>query len=89
MTILKWLWNPVHYWLLWFYGFLFLFAVREFWALGSGRSQDTFSYWVWNHLKIIPGETVNNWSAEDFLVFGVYCTVFTWLAFHFFLRRFT
>lgn len=90
MTILKWLWNPAHYWPIWFGGLVLLvFGFREFWALGTGRPQDTFSYWVWNALKITPGESISQWTALDYLTFGLYVVVFSWLAFHFFGRKFT
>lgn len=89
MSALRWLWSPAAYWPIWFGGLVLgLFGLREFWALGTGRPQDTFSYWVWRNLKITAGETVSQWTALDFLTFGVYVTVFVWLAFHFFLRKF-
>lgn len=89
MSVLRWLWEPSHYWLGWFYGLLVLFSLREFWALGTGRPQDTFSWWVWVRLKISSGEGFSQWSALDFLTFGLYVVIFTWLAFHFFWRKFT
>lgn len=88
MNGLRWLWEPSNFWPVWFYGLLGFFALREFWALGTGRPQDTFSWWVWRHLGIHAGERMGQWSALDFLVFGAYCTVFVWLAAHFFWRLF-
>ena len=90
MSLLRSLWSPAYYWPIWFGGLVCaLFSVREFWALGTGRPQDTFSFWVWRVLKIHSGERISQWTALDFLTFGVYVTVFIWLAFHFFFRRFT
>lgn len=87
---MKWLWDPNHYWPIWFFSLVLgVFGLREFWALGTGRPQDTFSYWVWRALKIHSGETMGQWTAADFLTFGAYCTVFIWLAYHFFWRKFT
>jgi hypothetical protein len=87
VSALRWLWSPSHYWVGWFYGLLVVFAVREFWALGTGRPQDTFSVWVWDHLKISSGEGIGQWTWADFLVFGVYLVIFTWLAGHFFWHK--
>lgn len=85
----RWLWAPSHFWAIWLFGFLGIFAVREFWAIGSGRPQDTFSWWVWNHLHITAGEGIGSWTFADFAWFCVYCSLFTWLLFHFFWRKFT
>lgn len=87
MDWLKWLWQPAHYWVVWFVGLLAFFALREFWALGHGRPQDTFSWWVWDQLDVDPGEGLSDWTAAEFLVFGCYCTLFLWLAGHFFWRK--
>ena len=90
MNILRWLWNPAHYWPLWFAGLVLgVFSLREFWALGTRRPQDTFSWWVWTRLKISSGEGFGSWSAMDFLTFGLYCVIFIWLAYHLFWRKFT
>lgn len=86
MNALRWLWEPAHYWAVWLVGLIVIFAVREFWALAHGRPQDTFSWWVWQHLKISAGEGIGSWTFLDFIAFGVYCVIFTWLAGHFFWR---
>lgn len=87
--MMRWLWNPAHYWPLWF-GVLVLgvFGFREFWALGTGRPQDTFSWWVWRTLKITSGEGIASWSALNYWVFAAYCAMFIWLAYHFFWHKF-
>jgi hypothetical protein len=85
---MKWLWNFDHYWAIWFWGLLGTFALREFWAVGSGRPQETFSYWVWDHLKIRVHEGISQWNAADYLTFGIYIVTFSWLAFHFWWRKF-
>jgi hypothetical protein len=86
---MKWLWAPAHYWPIWLFGLVLgVFGVREFTALATARSQDTFSCWVWHALKVHKNESIGQWDALDFLMFGLYCTVFIWLAFHFFWHRF-
>lgn len=88
MNALRWLWSPEHYWSVWLFGLVLgVFGLREFWALGTGRPEDTFSVWVWRHLRIHAGERLGQWTAPDFLWFGVYVVLFTWLAGHFFWHK--
>jgi len=88
MNALKWLWNPGHYWP---YGLLTVFAafmVREVWALASGRSQDTLSWYAWRHLNELGGQTPANAGAGWYLSFGMYLVIASWLAFHIWFTRF-
>lgn len=87
MTALRWLWNPGHYWPLWLVGLVSTFALREFWALASGRPGDTLSVWVWRHLKIRAGEGIGDWTFVDFAFFALYCSLWIWLAGHFFWHK--
>jgi hypothetical protein len=83
------LWSAAVYWPAWLAASVAAFLLREVWALTSGRPGDTLSAWVWRLLKITSREPVGNWSAADFLVFGVWMVLVTWLTLHFFMRRFT
>lgn len=85
---MKTLWSAATYWPLWLGVLTSTFLLREVWALASGRGADTLSEWVWRLLKITQHESPASWSATDFLVFGCWITLVTWLTFHFFLRRF-
>jgi hypothetical protein len=85
----KWAWSSATYWPLWLGVLATSFMIREIWALASGRSSDTLSYWVWIHLKITVHERIWQWSAADFLTFGIWIVLVTWLTFHFFLHEFT
>ena len=87
--MLKHAWSAATYWPVWLVLFLGTFGVREGLALASGRPGDTLSDWVWRVLRITSNETPSHWSAVDYLVFGAWVTVFTWLTWHFFFRRFT
>ena len=86
---MKWLWAPAHYWPLWLSLFIGSFLLREVWALASKRPQDTLSDWVWNALHVIYKQPLSDWDAQHFLIFGVWCVLFTWLTWHFFFRDFT
>lgn len=83
------LWSAAVWWPVWLGLSVGAFALREAWALASGRSQDTLSYWVWQRLHVARGETLAQWSATDFLTFGCYVVLVSWLAMHFWLHRFT
>jgi hypothetical protein len=90
MSALRTLWAPAAWWPVWLGITVGTFLFRELWALVSGRPQDTLSQWIWNHLHIVAGETIGQWTAADFLLFCVYVTVFVlWLPWHFFFHRFT
>lgn len=65
-----------------------LFLGPEIYALVDNW-RNTLSNWVWTQLNITKNESMSQWSATDFLLFGVWIVVVTWLTFHFFLRKFT
>jgi hypothetical protein len=79
----------IWYWPIWLFVFVGAFLGPEVYALVSGKPQNTLSWWVWRMLKVSTGERVSQWTAADFLTFGIWMTLFVWLTFHFFLRRFT
>jgi hypothetical protein len=66
------------------------FIIPEILALVKiGPVDNTLSNWVWSELKITSNEKMNKWSALDFLIFGQWMTLMTWLTWHFFFRKFT
>ncbi len=50
---------------------------------------NTLSAWVWRALKIARNQDWTAWSATDYLVFGCWVVLVTWLTAHFFFGRFT
>lgn len=86
---MKALWGAAVWWPVWLGLFAGSFLFREVWALASGRPGDTLSWWVWRALKITQNEPITDWTAADYLVFGVWLVLVTWLTWHFFFRRFT
>jgi hypothetical protein len=86
---MKGLWSAAIYWPTWMIILVTSFLVREVWALASGRSVDTLSYWVWQHLNVTAHERVSQWSALDFLTFGIWLVLVAWLSFHFWFHDFT
>jgi len=78
------------YWPVWMGAVLATFLLGEITALVQGGTPDaTLSSWVWNALKIARNQGMSNWSAADFLIFGGWVVMVTWLTAHFFFRRFT
>lgn len=77
------------YWPIWLAATIVSFLVYEIYALATGHPENTLSDWVWRVLKIGKNASFANWTAADFLTFGVWMTLFIWLTFHFFFRRFT
>jgi hypothetical protein len=75
-----------HYWTIWLAAVALTFAAREFPALATGRPQDTLSWYVWQHLKVIRHQPVSQWSATHFLVAGVALVFAVWALGHLFLR---
>jgi hypothetical protein len=88
MTVLKWIWNPNHFWPAWLCLFTGVFLLREIWALASGRGYDTLSDWWWRALQVQPNQPMIDWDAMHFLVFGLWCVLFIWLTYHFFFHDF-
>jgi hypothetical protein len=86
--------NPTHMtWSIWYWpvflgGILLAFLPAEIYGLATG-GQNSLSNWVWQHLKIATNESIGNWSALDYLIFGLWVVLITWLTAHFFFRRFT
>jgi hypothetical protein len=76
------------YWPGWLIALVLIFLPAEIYGLATG-GQNTLSNWVWQHLKIATNERVINWSAADFLIFGCWLVLITWLTAHFFFRKFT
>lgn len=83
------IWHASVYWPVWLVTFIGTFLIREVWALASGRPSDTLSDWVWRILHITSNEPITSWNATDYLIFGVWVTIFSWLTWHFFFRVFT
>lgn len=83
---MKWLWNASHYWPAWLLLATGTLLVREVWALVTHRAQDTLSDWVWHVLQITKHEPMALWNATDFIVFGCWLTLVTWLTYHFFFH---
>lgn len=77
------------YWPVWLTVMLLSFLGPEVYALATGQPSNTLSAWVWRALAIHRDETVGQWSALDFLMFGLWVTLVAWLTFHFFFGRFT
>lgn len=76
------------YWPAWLLIVLAAFLGPEIYALVSGNAANTLSAWVWRTLKITAGESVSQWSALDFLTFGVWLVLIVWLSFHFWTGHF-
>ena len=84
----KTLWSAAVWWPVWLAAGAATFLLREVWALASGRPQDTLSDWTWHILKIAKNEPMSAWSAADFLTFGCWLVLVTWLTWHLWFRRF-
>jgi hypothetical protein len=81
------LWSN-NYWPIWLLVTLATFLGPEGYALAS-NAQNTLSDWVWRQLKITQNENPFQWSATDYLIFGLWIVLVTWLTWHFFFRKFT
>lgn len=53
------------------------------------NAQNTLSAYVWNALKVQRNVLPWDWSATQFLIFGLWLVTASWLTFHFFFHRFT
>lgn len=76
------------YWPVWLVVVLVSFLGPEIFSLCTDHGPNTLSGWVWRALKIHAAESPLQWSATDFLAFGVWATLMVWLSFHFFTGRF-
>jgi hypothetical protein len=63
-----------------------LFLGPEIYALVS-NSANTLSAWVWRALKIHDHESFSEWSALDYLTFGLWLVLVSWLSLHFWFGR--
>jgi len=75
------------YWTIWLGVLLVAFLPAEILGLVQG-GQNTLSNFVWQYLRIAKNETMWQWSATDFLIFGGWVTITVWLTAHFFFRTF-
>lgn len=89
MSVLRWLWNPGHYWPDGLVTVFALFVLRETWALASARPQDTLSWFAWEKLRLIAGQTPSTAGAAWYLSLGMYLVIASWLAFHIWFRKYT
>lgn len=76
------------YWPVWLCVLLAGFLPAEIYGLCTG-SANTLSAWVWRALHIVRDESWAQWSAADYLTFGCWLVLVTWLTGHFFFGRFT
>ena len=82
------LWSAAVWWPAWLAVSVAAFLLREVWALASGHYQDTLSEWTWRLLKIAKNEPFTSWNAADYLTFGCWLVLVTWLTWHLWFRRF-
>jgi hypothetical protein len=75
-------------WPIWLGVAVTVFLGFEIWALKTNAA-NTLSAWVWRSLQISRNQSPLQWGASDYLTFGVWLVLFTWLTFHFFFGRFT
>lgn len=75
-------------WPIWLGVSVSVFLGFEIWGLVT-NSANTLSAWVWRALKISANESISQWTASDYLTFGIWVVLFSWLTFHFFFGRFT
>lgn len=77
------------YWPIFLVTMLVAFLVAEIYALVTGGAANTLSNWVWVKLNVTSHEKISQWSALDYLMFGEWLTLVSWLTWHFFFRDFT
>lgn len=77
-----------YYWPGFLISFFAMLIGPEIYALITNW-KNTLSNWVWTFLNITKNQSMSQWSATDFLLFGAWMVTVTWLTFHFFLRKFT
>jgi len=76
------------YWPAWLALLLVTFLPAEIYGLATG-GKNTLSEWVWRTLKVTADESFWKFSATDYLVFGTWIVLVSWLTLHFFLHKFT
>lgn len=77
------------YWTIWLTVMFTTFLVPEAVALIRRRSQDTLSWWVWDHFQVVAHQPIRQWSASHVLFAGAFTTLTLWLLGHFLLRIWT
>lgn len=75
------------YWPTLLIGWLVVFLPAELFALFT-NAHNTLSAWVWRVLRVVPNQDWLKWNAEDYLIFGCWLVMLTWLTAHFFFGRF-
>jgi hypothetical protein len=80
-------WGP-RYWAVYLIVGLVLLVGPETLALITNW-HNTLSSWVWTALKVQRDASPLDWSATQFLIFGLWIVLVSWLTFHFFFHRFT
>lgn len=81
-------WGAV-YWPIFLISTTCAFLTAEIYALVTTGGPNTLSEWVWLRLNVTSHEKMSQWSALDFLAFGQWCTLVSWLTWHFFFHDFT
>lgn len=75
------------YWPVFLIVTLAAFLSAEIYALVTG-GKNSLSDWVWRALVITEKEPITAWSSTDYLVFGSWLVLVSWLTWHFFFRMF-
>lgn len=76
------------YWPWWLGASVASFLAMEVYALVSKGTDNTLSNWVWTQLHATVRESMSQWTAAHFLVFGVWLVLVIWLTWHFFFHFF-
>jgi hypothetical protein len=84
VTVASW---GAWYWPAWLAVVAAGFLPAEIYGLCT-NSENTLSAWVWRALRITSNQDWVKWSAADYLVFGGWVILVTWLTGHFFFGRF-
>ncbi len=70
-----------HYWP-WYLAVAFAaFIGPEIYALATDW-HNTLSAWIWNALRVQPGQPITAWTAAHLLVGGMLLVLFVWLLGH-------
>lgn len=81
---LREIWQAAGWWPAWLLTLAGLFALREGWALASGRPQDTLSDWLRARFEIVSHAAIAQWSPATLGFFAVWTLAFVWLTWHIF-----
>lgn len=80
-------WGPRYWTVYLIVGAVLLIGPETFALITNWRN--TLSSWVWSALKVQRDVNPWDWSATQFLVFGLWMVLVTWLTIHFFFHRLT